>query len=399
MSSSVDIDYLGFDGDNHYYEAEDAFTRHVPREMQERCVQWVEMDGRRYNLLGGKIAHAVVNPTWNPIAKPGVLKEYFRGNPNNQRPADLLAEREPLPSYYQDRDARADLIDSQGLEGCWLFPTLGVLYEARIHKDIEASTTLVRAFNQWLIEDWGFHYKEKIFAAPYITLANLDFAIQELEWSLENGAHIIAMLPGPAWTADGYVSPFGEEYDPFWSRVNEAGITVAVHSGDTNRGYQGYASDDGHRVNFRTVGQVKPTLKVFRNEDQAHDYFLSLALERMPERFPNLRVVSVESGAQWLPALMRKLKKQSHKSVGWFKEDPVALFKENVWINPFAEDDPYEVVDIMGEDRVVFGSDWPHLEGQVSPMDYLDELQKFDYETTKKIMRDNAVGLNELRPV
>jgi hypothetical protein len=42
-----------FDCDNHYYEAQDAFTRHVPRAMQPRCVQWAEVDGRKYHVVGG----------------------------------------------------------------------------------------------------------------------------------------------------------------------------------------------------------------------------------------------------------------------------------------------------------------------------------------------------------
>ena len=54
-------DGLIFDGDNHDYEAEDAFMRYVPRRMQKRCVQWVEMDGKRRHLVAGKLNHAVGN--------------------------------------------------------------------------------------------------------------------------------------------------------------------------------------------------------------------------------------------------------------------------------------------------------------------------------------------------
>ncbi len=42
-----------FDADNHYYEAHDAFTRHVPRRMRSRCVEWVELEGgRKYQVVG-----------------------------------------------------------------------------------------------------------------------------------------------------------------------------------------------------------------------------------------------------------------------------------------------------------------------------------------------------------
>ena len=79
-----------FDADNHYYEAHDAFTRHVPRRMQHRCVEWVELEnGRKYQLVGGKIDRSG-NPTFNPISKPGVLREYFSGNPRGMTSAELI---------------------------------------------------------------------------------------------------------------------------------------------------------------------------------------------------------------------------------------------------------------------------------------------------------------------
>ena len=123
------LDFKAFDADNHYYEALDAFTRHVPKAMQPRCVQWAEIDGRKYHVVGGKVSRAVVNATFTPIAKAGAMHEYFRGNPNGRNPLDMLKDREPIPDAYRNRDARVRVLDEQGLEACWLFPTLGVLYE------------------------------------------------------------------------------------------------------------------------------------------------------------------------------------------------------------------------------------------------------------------------------
>ena len=45
-----------FDCDNHYYEALDAFTRHLAPEHRARCVHWAEVDGRRYHVVGGKLS-------------------------------------------------------------------------------------------------------------------------------------------------------------------------------------------------------------------------------------------------------------------------------------------------------------------------------------------------------
>jgi predicted TIM-barrel fold metal-dependent hydrolase len=84
--------------------------------------------------------------------------------------------------------------------------------------------------------------------------------------------------------------------------------------------------------------------------------------------------------------------------VNYYKEDPGLLFKEHVWINPFWEDDVYEVEACMGPDRVIFGSDWPHIEGMPEPLDYVAELGKFDDAKKKLILRDNVRSLNALRP-
>ncbi len=74
-------------------------------------------------------------------------------------------------------------------------------------------------------------------------------------------------------------------------------------------------------------------------------------------------------------------------------------FRRHVWINPFWEDDVNEVAAIMGTDRVIFGSDWPHIEGMPQPLDYLEELTAFSDEDRQKILRDNVRVLNTPQPL
>lgn len=396
-----DLGYTPFDCDNHYYEAVDAFTRHVDPAMQPRCVQWAEVNGRRYHLVGGKISNAVVNPTWDPIALPGALHNYFRGNPDGTNIADMLREREPLPRYYvDDRDARVDKVHQQGLQSVWLFPTLGVLYEELIKTDLDAVKALFGGFNRWLEEQWGFAYRDTIFAAPYIPLGDVDWACQELERCLDQGARTIVMRPAAVWTAHGSLSPADEHFDPFWARVNEAGICAVIHAGDSGYTTQGYDEDGFASSNRARQRKYKPSIKAFNIERAAYDYLITLSLEKLFERFTNLRIASVENGSQFLGDMFRKLEQATRKNVGWFKEDPCELFRQHVWINPFWEDDVAEVVHYMGADRVIFGSDWPHIEGMPQPLDYLVELKDkgFDEETEKKILLDNVTELNQLQP-
>jgi predicted TIM-barrel fold metal-dependent hydrolase len=389
--------FTPFDCDNHYYEALDAFTRHADPKWAPRCLQWAEIDGRKYHVIAGKIAHAVVNPTFDPVAKAGALASYFRGNPDGRSPIEMLKARERIRPEYRDRDERVRVIrEEHGLEGIWLFPTLGMTYEELLKHDPPAVCHMFQAFNRWLLEDWGFAYRDTIFGAPYLSLCDLDWACGELEWALAQGARTIVMRPAAVFTRDGTRSPSAPEFDRFWARVNEAGITVVVHAGDSGYTTHGYTRD-GFASGFG--GEMRgPNVAMFKIERAAYDFLITLVLERLFERFPNLRVASVENGSEFLPDLFRKLHHTVTKYPRWFAEDPAETFRRHVWINPFWEDDVNEVARLMGCERVIFGSDWPHIEGLEKPLDYLAELAAFDDQQKRRILRDNARELNRIRP-
>ena len=236
MSST--LDYGVFDADNHYYEATDAYTRHIDPKMAKRAMQWAEIDGRRRLLVGGKVNRFIPNPLFDPVAKPGSLDEYFRGrNASAKDIRALFGELEPIHPEYRDRDARLRVMDEQGLDGCLLFPTLGVGMEESLAGDPPALVAAFGAFNRWLEDDWGYAYRERIFAAPMLTLVDVDAAVAELDRVLQADARIVCVKGGPAHTPTGLTSPADRRFDPFWGLVNESGVTVGIHSGDA--GYRG----------------------------------------------------------------------------------------------------------------------------------------------------------------
>jgi predicted TIM-barrel fold metal-dependent hydrolase len=384
-----------FDADNHYYEALDAFTRHLDPKLGPRVIQWADIGGRKYHVIGGRVSRAVVNPTFDPVARAGALSDYFRGNPDGKYPQELLTEREPIRPEYRDRDARLAVMDAHGLSRIWLFPTLGMIYEELLKHDPGAVGILFRAFNRWLEEDWGFGYADRIFASPYISLADVDAAVEELEWALAAGAHHIVMRPAAPTTSLGPRPPADTSFDPFWARVNEAGITVVVHAADSGYSSNGYAVD-GFAATFEGAG--RPTIKMVAMERAIYDFLASLVFDKLFDRFPNVRIASVENGSEFLGDLFRKLRSAARKLPGYFGEDPVETFRRHVWINPFWEDDANETVALMGADRVIFGSDWPHIEGMPEPLDYEVELKSFDDATRQQILRTNAEELTARRP-
>jgi predicted TIM-barrel fold metal-dependent hydrolase len=386
-----------FDCDNHYYEALDAFTRHVPANMHHRCVQIAEVDGRTRHVVGGVVDYSVGNPLFDPIAKPGVLYDYFKGNPSGKPASELMrGDLEPQPAAYRDPDARLKIMDEQGVESVWLFPTLGVLYEERLKHDPEAVCATFQGFNRWLDEDWGLCHNGRIFSAPYISLADVDWACRELEWALGRDARVLVMRPAAVCTANGPRSPADTHFDPFWARVNEAGITVIAHTGNSGYSNNGYAPDDFGRSSLG-MGR-RPSVKSLCLERAANDFLLTLAFDKLFERFPNLRVGSIENGSGFLPDLFRQLESAKARNPWHFAEDPIQSFRKHVWINPFWEDEIEDVVELMGAENVIFGSDWPHMEGLADPKDILSEIGGLDEDSRNGFLYDNTRGLNERRP-
>jgi len=153
---------------------------------------------------------------------------------------------------------------------------------------------------------------------------------------------------------------------------------------------------DGFAATFE--GANRPSIKMVAMERAIYDFLASLIFDKLFERFPNVRIASVENGSEFLGDLFHKLRSAGRKLPGWFAEDPVETFRRHIWINPFWEDDVNETVELMGADRVIFGSDWPHIEGMPRPLDYAVELKAFDDVAQRKILRDNAEELTTLRP-
>jgi len=384
------LDYLAFDADHHYYEAEDAFTRHVDRRMQGRCMQWAEMGGRKRLLVGGKVNRFIPNPTFDPVAKPGSLDEFFRGrNPEGKSMGELFGALDPINPAYRNRDARIKLLDTQGIEGAFLFPTLGVGMQESLRHDPEAAATAFEGFNRWLEDDWGYAYCGRLFAAPYITLVDPARAEAELDRVLAKGARLVSMVPGPVPTAQSGNSPGDTRYDGFWGRIAEAGIPVAFHNGDA--GYRAITELWSGDREFRAFA-FNP-LQGCLSAEAIHDTFAALICHGVFERHPGVKVAAIECGSDWVDGLVRKLKKAWGQMRMEFQRDPVEQFRDHCYVAPYYEDDLAHLRELMPTERMLFGSDFPHAEGLAEPIEYVDELAAFSQDEVRQVMRDNAMRL------
>jgi predicted TIM-barrel fold metal-dependent hydrolase len=393
------VDFKFFDADNHYYEAEDAFTRYPSDRMaKDRYVRWLtESDGKRRRLFfGTQEADVVSNPTFDPVIKPGSYHGVLMEQTDHKTPRVPL-ELGPINPAYRDRSVRLATMDEYGVEKIVLFPTLGVTVEGLMADDAEILHDCFHAFNRWLDDDWGFAHQDRIFAAPYISLRDVDRAVAELEWVLERGARVITMRPGPAYGR----SPAHPHFDPFWARVNEAGILVTYHVYDGASAYR----DMFRRYWAAPPEPLTPEVAVvesalFGTDVQIMETLSALILHNLFGRFPNVRVGSMEMGSSWVPLLLHRLDHVGHlvdrqimSFGGRLPQKPSEIFRQSVWVSPFPEDDIPPLVELIGAEHVLMGSDWPHGEGTPKPADYAQSLKGLDAATVRRIMRDNALGL------
>jgi predicted TIM-barrel fold metal-dependent hydrolase len=390
------LDFAIFDADNHYYEALDAFTRHIDPKLARRAIQWATIDGKPRLLVGGKVNRFIPNPTFDPVARPGCLEEFFRGrNPGARSMRELFGALEPINPAYRKRDVRLAVMDTQGIEKAFLFPTLGVGMEEALRGDPEALCGAFSAFNRWLDDDWGFAHRDRLYSAAMLSLVDVDWALRELDWLLAKDVRVLCLRAAPVPGAAGSYSPGDPRFDRFWARVNEAGVLVAFHGGD--HGYERYAADWGEGGDFEAFKST-PLRGLIMSDRAPFDTFAALICHGVFARFPNLRVASVEMGSDWVRELLRKLKKSFGQAPKAYAEDPIATFRRHCWVSPFHEENIKELADWVGVERLIMGSDWPHAEGIPEPSDYVNELAGFTPAEVRRIMRDNALELSLRRP-
>ena len=128
------------------------------------------------------------------------------------------------------------------------------------------------------------------------------------------------------------------------------------------------------------------------------DSFAALICHGVLERFPNLRLASIENGAMWVPTLLRTLRDGYGKMPFAFKEHPVEQFKRQVWVAPYYEDDMEMLKHELGIDRLLFGSDFPHAEGLPEPTDFVKDIPTYTDDEIRAVMRDNVLELLTPKP-
>lgn len=388
--TSRTIDFPVFDADNHLYETRDAFTKFLPKQYA-KAIQYVEVDGRTKIVVRGQISEYIPNPTFDVVAAPGAQEDYYRnGNPDGKNYREIVGDPIRCLPAFREPASRLALMDQQGLDRTLMFPTLASLVEERLKDDPELILAIVHSLNEWLHETWSFNYHDRIFTTPVINLSIVDRALEEIDWVLERGARAVLIRPGPVAGFRGTRSPGLPEFDPVWKRLEDAGVLVGMHASDS-----GYAEMSNWWEGRQEFLPFRPS--AFRMIQQGkrpiEDTMTAMVVHGALPRHPNLKVACVENGANWVGHLLSSFADVYRKMPHEFLEDPLVTFRRNVYVNPFWEDDMGQLIDLVGADHILFGSDFPHPEGLAEPLSYVGELSGISDTDVRKIMGGNLAGL------
>ncbi len=392
------LDYMINDADNHYYEPDDCFSRHIEERFRGRTM-WIDRSkgaGPGRMFIGEERCEFFSVGAGDSVGPPGIMKEFLRGTSNEGGSPSLNPINALAVPEYVDRSARIAKMDEQNVGGCLMLPTTGVGIEPQLrepqHRDVLYPS--MRAFNRWLEEDWGYGADGRIYGAPMISIVDLEQGLEELDRLIRLGARFVVLTAGPV---DGK-SPGHPDFDPFWARCAEAKLTVVYHIGRTPFSEM-----------YNTPWGLRPHPPSHRHS--LMEYFLSftdrpitdtiaaLISDNVFGRHPGLRILSVEYGSSWIAPMLHKLDHIARlfsKDMWRFGEPPgtpTEMFKEHVWVAPFFEDDILALTKTIGPGHVLNGSDYPHPEGLMWPVEFADELEGLADRDIRNIMRDNFAGL------
>jgi predicted TIM-barrel fold metal-dependent hydrolase len=425
------LPFLINDADNHFVEPMDMYERYIDPGQREKAVRWVRDEhGRRVQLFGTRpsklgftresapqteaelerLAATTAPATADDEApkpgdggarSPGMFLNRlnpYKGRSEAER-KQLIARFKAQEAAWGDRDLRLALMDEQGIHAALMFPGHVLSLEFEFAEDVDGIYANARAYNRWIHAEVGYAHQGRMFLPPYLSLADVDLAVLELERVIAEGAPVVAIITGHAH--GGRSNPRGGRsvadpvFDPFWARIDEAGVRVATHVGPTDYAKYGADLSEDPDAVLRDFDGLQWAL--YWGDRPAMETVASTIMHGLFGRFPNLRFCLAEQGTVWLPYILRKLDATyflgRQARFGRLERRPSEIFRDHFVVAPFPEENVQRVVAEVGIEPIVFGSDFPHGEGLAFPGDYVTaQLGGLSEEQILAIMRDNLAG-------
>lgn len=353
------------DIDGHVREADDLWERYLDAPFRVRApkIQRVP-NGQMLFLLEGDRYHR--KPDESPFH---VKRDGSQANPKRE--------------LAMDPQARLKDMDLEGIECAMLFPS-AALYLPSVEEEAYAAA-LCRAYNNWLF-DYRRADPRRLLAVAVIPMQEIQAAVAETRRAvLELGAKGIFVRPNPVkgrMLDDPY-------YDPLYRTLQELRVPLMVHEG--SGAYLPTAGVD------RFPGQWFFTHTISHPFEQMLAS-LSLIGNGALERFPELKVVFLESGAGWLPYWLWRMDEHYELlpfQAPWLKMKPSDYFRRQCYVSCEVDEDHLgATVQALGADHVLFASDYPHWDATFpgAPKALLDRPD-LGSEDKRKIIGENALRI------
>jgi predicted TIM-barrel fold metal-dependent hydrolase len=258
-------------------------------------------------------------------------------------------------------------MDELGVDIQVLYPTLFLI---PLTPRPEVELALCRSYNRWLAHLWQ-QEKTRLRWAAVVPLMTMEQALAEARFAKEHGACAIFMrgTEGDLLLSDPYFYPLYEEA----ARLDLAIGVHAANGSATLYNYYKYESVGFSKFKLNCVGA-----------------FHAIVMDRIPERFPNLRTGFLEISAEWLPYVYTDLAKRFRIKGKELKPD--FLKQDRIYVACETTDDIPYIVNKLGEDNILIGSDYAHADSatELLAIHNLSADPRLTPALAQKIVSDNA---------
>jgi predicted TIM-barrel fold metal-dependent hydrolase len=267
-----------------------------------------------------------------------------------------------------------------GFERAFLYPTVGLWMLAVDSMEVDLAGALARAYNDWLFE---FCRYDPVFlnGVGVVSRHDPEGMVAELRRVAGFGWRAVCVRPNPI---RGRILSH-PDYEPFWSECERLGVAVGVHEGTHAR--VPTTGADRFDTRFAMHACSIPMEHMMA--------FLALVEGGVLERHPGLRVAFLEAGCGWVPYWLWRLDEE-YEQLGWevkknVRLKPSVYFRRQCFVG-CEPGEPYlpRVLDFIGEDTLLFGSDYPHIDHTPAALgDLLAANAGAGAGVMAKMLRDN----------
>ena len=357
----------------------------------------------RYTIISSDTHAGGSHADYREYLDPAYLEDFDAWRNKYKNPYKDLKDTD-LRVRNWDNERRFKEQESDGVVAEVVFPNTvppffpSFVLFARPPKDDEYEHRLagIRAHNRWLA-DWCAEYPDRRAGIGQIFLNDIDDAIEDVKWIKEHGLRGGILLPNLAPDVKWVKPLYDPAYDRLWKVCEDLGVPVNAHGGTGSPDYGRYPA--------------AALLMIMEVQFYGQRPFVHLLLSGVFERFPKLKFVMTEQGCAWVPPMLNHLDGmlaniRKNKAIGELRfadehilpKTATEYFHQNCWMGvsqPGQADAAAR--DIIGLDRFMWGSDYPHDEGTY-PFTREHLRQVFpgvEPSLMRKLLAENAATLYE----